>query len=262
MTGCPGFPTALLHAASASNPATGAQKENSSGDFHLFLAWYILLGLCFCFLNRHCCLCVLRTIRHSLGCANCVRGPPLMALSESLWGCSSIFILYATKERWRFAGWNSPFGGFVLCSQKRCQQALPCDFWHSQWKGNRGAKLWQSLPGWASTTTASWFPFLPSHHSLRASHPQLYPAGLANLPFLILRKHISLQSKGRLGWTAGSEGAMEAEAPGQGRESSWSQASPLLPPAAEEPGNATDRLTAGAPVLPEGWSYTLLPWAV
>lgn len=35
------------------------------------------------------------------------------------------------------------------CPQMQCQQLLPWDSWHSQWKGNRGAKLRQGLPSWA-----------------------------------------------------------------------------------------------------------------
>lgn len=57
------------------------------------------------------------------------------------------------------------------------------------------------------TTKASWFPFLPPITAPRlvGSLSHLYPVGLANLPFLLLREHILLQGKGRPRQTAGSE---------------------------------------------------------
>lgn len=82
---------------------------------------------------------------------------------------------------------------------------LPCDFWHSQRKGNGDAKLWKSLPSWAFDYKSIMVSFPP----LVGSHSHLYPAGLANVPFLLLGEHILLQCKGRPRQTAGSERAGE-----------------------------------------------------
>lgn len=42
-----------------------------------------------------------------------------------------------------------------------------------------------------SITKPSWFPFLPNYHSFLGSLSHFYPAGLANIPFLTLGKHVA-----------------------------------------------------------------------
>lgn len=91
------------------------------------------------------------------------------------------------------------------CPQSQCKQLLPSDFWHAQWKGNGDAKLGKSLP----SRTLGYKSIMVSFPPLVGSHSHLYPAGLANFPFLLLGEHILLQCKGRPRQTAGSERAGE-----------------------------------------------------
>ena len=107
---------------------------------------------------------------------------------------------------------NSPCSDFILLSTKAVQATTALGFLavsvERKWRRQVVEELAQLGLG------------LQKHHGflsspitappLVGSHSHLYPAGLANLPFLLLGEHTLLQRKGRPRQTAGSERAGEA----------------------------------------------------
>lgn len=78
------------------------------------------------------------------------------------------------------------------------RQVSPAISGTSSGKEAEGPSYGKVRPVRPSTTKVSWFPFLPSYHSFPGSHSLPHPAAWANLPLLILGKHILLRCKVRL----------------------------------------------------------------
>lgn len=84
------------------------------------------------------------------------------------------------------------------CLQRQVSDCCPAISGTSSGKEAEGPSYGKARPVRPSTTKVLWFPFLPSYHSFPGSHSLPHPAAWANLPLLILGKHILLRCKVRL----------------------------------------------------------------